>query len=493
MRRYRLGRSHRDLSRCLSGLYRLSRRHALSALGLNRLGLYGLARSNRSLSHLRLCRSTRCSGGSSRTALLVKEHATAANRLEAARTLLAALLTVTRGRLRRAGRTGRYGTTCVRRLRCYRCFCLSCFCMGRLCLGCLFRRVHRDVRAARARRLTVHTARRLAGSGLTGCGASLRLFSSFRICTLGSRVFYRLGSVIVSFFAVGLFIRLSVSTLGIFCFCLGAALIAARLDLVRDRLQQTKTAYSPCTAGKNQEENSPTPRQNAKERQKTGHQGKHAQTSRNQQGDTARARGIKVGQRRGLRLLHHRNFIGVGSSRGRITNLRNRSRIRGRLNSILYSMGGTGRSLRKSRRRQRSTRRHRVIGRLVRLRLIQQHASGSENILRGTLGTNQGTLGLHGGTSGRATQAPGHKPQQQNHGQNYQHTRGVQQRHIRSPSIVPLSLDFNHTLIFPMLSISGKNRAGYAHIPQKEYAHYDVVASLHKTHSGPSPSSTPHA
>ena len=140
LRRHRLG-----------GLCRLSglcRRHTLSALRLNSLGLYGLARSNRSnrsLSHLRLCRSTRRSGGSSRTALLVKEHATAANRLETARTLLAALLTVTRGRLRRAGRTGRYGTSCVRRLSYYRCFCLSCF-----CLGCLFRRVHRNVRTARA-------------------------------------------------------------------------------------------------------------------------------------------------------------------------------------------------------------------------------------------------------------------------------------------------------------------------------------------------------
>ena len=363
-------------------------------------------------------------------------------------------------------------------------------------LGSLIGGLHRDVRAARTCRLAVHTVYRLAGSSLTGGGASMmcRLFSNFRLHTLSRRVLYRLRSIIAGFFMfIGLFVGFVLSFVILIIFCLSLACIAARLDLVRDRLQQTKTTHSPCAASKNQEENSPTPRQNAKERQKTGHQGKHAQTSCNQQGDTARARGIKVGQRRGLRLLHHRNFIGVGSSRGRIANLRNRSRIRGRLNGILYSVGGTGRSLRKSRRRQRSTRRHRVIGRLVRLRLIQQHASGGENILRSTLGTNQGTLGLHGRTSGRATQAPGHKPQQQNHGQNYQHTRGVQQRHIRSPSIVPLSLDFNHTLIFPMLSISGKNRAGYAHIPQKEYAHYDVVASLHKTHSGPSPSSTPHA
>ena len=164
------------------GLYGLSRGHGLSALGLNRLGLYGLARSNRSNRSLRyllrLRRSTWCSGGSSRTALLVKEHASAANRLEAAWTLLAALLTVTRGRLRRTsgGRTSRYGTGSVRRLRCCRRFCLSCF-----CLVCLFRGVHRNVRAARACRLAVHTAHRLTGSCLTGCGASLRLFSSFRI------------------------------------------------------------------------------------------------------------------------------------------------------------------------------------------------------------------------------------------------------------------------------------------------------------------------
>ena len=129
-----------------------------------------------------------------------------------------------------------------------------------------------------------------------------------------------------------------------------------------------------------------------------------------------------------------------------------------------------GRSLRKSRRGQGGTRRHRVIGRLVRLRLIQQHTCGGENVLRCTLGANQGTLRLCDVTCGRATEAPGYKPQQQNHGQNYQHTGGVQQRHIRSPSIIPLSLDFNHTLIFPMLSIRGKNRSGYAHIPRKEYA-----------------------
>ena len=72
-----------------------------------------------------------------------------------------------------------------------------------------------------------------------------------------------------------------------------------------------------------------------------------------------------------------------------------------------------------------------MIGGLVRLRLIQQHTRGGENILCSTLSANQGTLGFHGRTSGRATQAPGHKPQQQNHGQNYQHTGGVQKRHIQ--------------------------------------------------------------
>ena len=304
------------------------------------LGLSGLARNNRSLSHLRLCSSTRCtSRGSNRTALLVKEHATAANRLEAARTLLAALLTVTCGRLRRAGRTGRYGTRRMSRCRSRRF-------RTRSRLGSLIGGLHRNVRTARACRLTAH----VADSSLTGCGASLmcRLFDSFSFRRFS--ILYRLRSVIVSFFVVRLFIRLSVVILGIFCFCLGVALIAVRLNLVAKRLQQTKTAYSPRTTGKNQEENSPTPRQHTKERQKTGHQGKHAQTSRNQQGDTAQARGIKVGQRRGLRLLHHRNLIGVGSSRGRITNLRNRSRIRGRLNSILYGVRGTGRSLWKSRR-----------------------------------------------------------------------------------------------------------------------------------------------
>ena len=178
-----------------------------------------------------------------------------------------------------------------------------------------------------------------------------RLFSNFRLHTLSRRVLYRLRSVIAGFFMfIGLFVGFVLSFVILIIFCLSLACIAARLNLVAKRLQQTKTAYSPRTTGKNQEENSPTPRQNTKERKKTGHQGKHAQTSRNQQGDTAQARGIKVGQRRGLRLLHHRNLIGVGSSRGRITNLRNRSRIRGRLNSILYGVRGTGRSLWKSRR-----------------------------------------------------------------------------------------------------------------------------------------------
>ena len=297
-------------------------------------------------------------------------------------------------------------------------------------LGSLIGGLHRDVRAARTCRLAVHTMYRLAGSSLTGGGASMmrRLFSNFRLHTLSRRVLYRLRSVIAGFF---MFIGLFVGFVLLITFCLSLACIAARLDLVSNRLQQTKTAHSPCTAGKNQQENSPAPRQNSKERQKTGDQGKHTQTGSNQQGNTARTRSIKVGQRRGLCVLHHRNLVGVGGSRGRFANLRNRSRIRGRLNSILYGVRGTRRSLRKSRRRQRSTRCHRVIGGLVCLRLVQQHTGGGENILRGTLSTNQGTFRLHDRASGRATQAPGHKPQQQNHGQNYQHAGGVQKRHIQ--------------------------------------------------------------
>ena len=213
----------RLLSRSLlcRSCYRLSGSLYGCLSGLCGLRLDRLAWSNRSLRYpLRLCRSTRYTGGSSGTALLIKEHATAANRLEAARTLLAVLSTMSRGRF---GRTSRYGTGNTRRSR----------------LGSLIGGLHRDVRAARACCLAVHTVYRLAGSGLTGGGASLRLglFSSFRICALGSRVLYRLGSIIVSFFVLGVFVRLSVIALSFFCFSLSAALIAVRLDLGGKRLQ----------------------------------------------------------------------------------------------------------------------------------------------------------------------------------------------------------------------------------------------------------------
>ena len=338
------------LHRCLGGWCRLSCYRLGGSLygclsGLCGLRLDRLARSNRSLRYpLRLCRSTRCTGGSSGTALLIKEHATAANRLESTRTLLATLLTVCDGRLRRAGRTGRYGTRRMSRCRSRRF-------RTRSRLGSLIGGLHRDVRAARTCRLAVHTVYRLAGSSLTGGGASMmcRLFSNFRLHTLSRRVLYRLRSIIAGFFMfIGLFVGFVLSFVILIIFCLSLACIAARLDLVSNRLQQTKTAHSPCTAGKNQQENSPAPRQHTKERQKTGNQGKNTQTGSNQQGNTARARSIKVGQRRGLCVLHDRNLVRVRGSRGRFANLRNRSRIGRRLGGFLHRVGGTGRRLRKS-------------------------------------------------------------------------------------------------------------------------------------------------
>ena len=112
LRRYRLGSGCRSL---LNGLNRLS--------GLSRLRL-----CNPRLRHLRLPRGTsRSSGGStsggslsSRTTLLVEEHATTANRLEAARTLLTTLRAMSRRRLGRTSstRTSRCranGTSSLRR------------------------------------------------------------------------------------------------------------------------------------------------------------------------------------------------------------------------------------------------------------------------------------------------------------------------------------------------------------------------------------------
>ena len=139
--------SYYRLCRCLGGWCRLSCYRLGGSLygclsGLCGLRLDRLARSNRSLSYpLRLCRSTRCTGGSSGTALLIEEHATTANRLETARTLLlATLLTVCDGRLRRAGRTGRYGTRRMSRCRSRRF-------RTRSRLGSLIGGLHRDVRA----------------------------------------------------------------------------------------------------------------------------------------------------------------------------------------------------------------------------------------------------------------------------------------------------------------------------------------------------------
>ena len=152
------------------------------------------------------------------------------------------------------------------------------------------------MRAARACRLTVQVAGRLAGSGLAGSGARLRLrfFSSFRIRAFSTRAIYRFGCIVVGF-VVGAFVPfilsvvvLNVIAFGIFCFSLGAALIAVRLHLMGKRLQQTKTAHRPRATGKNQEEDSPTPRQISKECQKAGDQGKHTQTGGNQQDNTAR-------------------------------------------------------------------------------------------------------------------------------------------------------------------------------------------------------------
>ena len=292
---YRLlcGSCHRLRGYLLNGL------NSLSGLGHYLLGSRCRCLLNRlRLCNLRLCHpglpcsARRSNGGSTSggTALLIEEHATAANRLESARTLLATLLTVSRRRLGRtsSGRTSgcrANGTHSLRR-------------RGRLLasssLGCILRCLHRDVRTARACRLTVQVAGRLAGSGLAGSGARLRL-RSLRIRAFSTRAIYRFGCIVVGF-VVGAFVPfilsvvvLNVIAFGIFCFSLGAALIAVRLHLMGKRLQQTKTAHRPRATGKNQEEDSPTPRQTSKECQKAGDQGKHAQTGGNQQGNTARA------------------------------------------------------------------------------------------------------------------------------------------------------------------------------------------------------------
>ena len=214
--------------------------------------------------------------------------------------------------------------------------------------------------AARAYHLTVNVAGRLAGGGASRGFLFNRVLNRRLRRLIGT--IGRLSIPIRIFGALfaGLLLRGSSKTSS-----------TTSLDLSICRLQQTETTDSPRATGKNQEENSPTPRQHIKERQKTGNQGKNTQTSCNQQGNTARARSIKVGQRRGLCVLHDRNLVRVRGSRGRFANLRNRSRIGRRVGGFLHRVGGTGRSLRKSGRGQGGARRHRMIGGLVRLRLIQ--------------------------------------------------------------------------------------------------------------------------
>ena len=157
-------------------------------------------------------------------------------------------------------------------------------------LRCILRCLHRDVRTARACRLTVHIASRLAGSSLTGSGARLRL-RSLRIRAFSSRAIYRFGCFVVGFVILGAFVRftLSIITLSAFCFSLGTALIAVRLHLMGKRLQQTGAAHSPRATGKNQEENSPTPRRTTKESEDATQKAQTSQCNSNQQGNTARA------------------------------------------------------------------------------------------------------------------------------------------------------------------------------------------------------------
>ena len=113
-------------------------------------------------------------------------------------------------------------------------------------LGSLSRGFHRNVRTARACRLTIHIAGRLAGSGLTSnrltssrARLGLRLFSSLRFHALSNRALRRFGRTVEGFVIAGLFVRftLSVIALSFFCFSLSAALIAVRLDLGGKRLQ----------------------------------------------------------------------------------------------------------------------------------------------------------------------------------------------------------------------------------------------------------------
>ena len=55
------------------------------------------------------------------------------------------------------------------------------------------------------------------------------------------------------------------------------------------RLQQTEAAHSPHATGKNQEENSPTPRRNTKESKNATQKAQTSQCNSNQQANTTRA------------------------------------------------------------------------------------------------------------------------------------------------------------------------------------------------------------
>ena len=280
---YRLlcGSCHRLRGYLLNGLNSLSglRRYRLGSgcrsllNGLNRLRLCNLR-----LRYPRLPRGTRRSSGGSTsggTALLVEEHATAANRLEAARTLLATLLAVSRRRLGRtsSGRTSgcrANGTSSLRR-------------RGRLLasssLGCILRCLHRDVRAARACRLTVQVAGRLAGGGASGGFLFFDRVLNRRL----HRLVGAIGRLFIpirffGFLFTGLFLRGRRKTSS-----------TTSLDLSTCRLQQTGAAHSPRATGKNQEENSPTPRRTTKESENATQKAQTSQCNSNQQGNTARA------------------------------------------------------------------------------------------------------------------------------------------------------------------------------------------------------------
>ena len=124
--------------------------------------------------------------------------------------------------------------------------------------------------AARAYHLTVNVAGRLAGGGASRGFLFNRVLNRRLRRLIGT--IGRLSIPIRIFGALfaGLLLRGSSKTSS-----------TTSLDLSTCRLQQTEATDSPRATGKNQEENSPTPRQHIKERQKTGNQGKNTQTSCN--------------------------------------------------------------------------------------------------------------------------------------------------------------------------------------------------------------------